>query len=96
MRACLDKSPKNRPSYNMLLRHAWLVPLMRPPPEAEAAAASESSEPGQDPPSSITEDKEVADWVHQQLQRRKDGLLHDVEKPALHAVALDKVANNPG
>lgn len=96
MQACLDKNPKNRPSYNMLLRHAWLVPLMRPPPEAEATTASAPSEPGQEPPSSMTEDKEVADWVHRQLQRRKDGLLHDVEKPALHAVALDKVANNPG
>lgn len=80
----------------MLLRHAWLVPLMLPPPEAEAEAASEPSEPGQDPPASMTEDAEVAAWVHRQLKRRRDGLYHDVEKPALHAVALDKVANNTG
>ncbi|KAJ5596838.1 MAP kinase kinase PBS2 [Penicillium hetheringtonii] len=94
VQACLDKNPKNRPSYNMLLRHAWLVPLMRPPTEADATEAA-AVEPGQAPPASMTEDKEVADWVHQQLQRRKDGLLKDVEKPALHAVALDKMANSP-
>lgn len=98
MAACLDKNPKNRPTYNMLLRQAWLVPLMRPPTEAEAAAApqpSEPSTPGQNSSSSMTEDKAVADWVRQQMQRRKDGILHDVEKPALHAVALDKMANSP-
>lgn len=94
VQACLDKNPKNRPSYNMLLRHACLVPLMRPPTEADATEAA-AVEPGQAPPASMTEDKEVADWVHQQLQRRKDGLLKDVEKPALHAVALDKMANSP-
>ncbi|KAJ5089296.1 MAP kinase kinase PBS2 [Penicillium argentinense] len=98
VRACLDKNPKNRPNYNMLLRHAWLVPLMRPPSEAVDEVAPKPSEnpaPGEHPSSSMTEDKEVADWVLKQLQRRKDGLLHDVEKPALHAVALDKVATSP-
>ncbi|KAJ5682728.1 MAP kinase kinase PBS2 [Penicillium macrosclerotiorum] len=94
--ACLDKNPKNRPTYNMLLRHAWLAPLMQPPTEAESATDScESSTSGSNSPSAMTEDKEVSEWVHKQLQRRKDGLLRDVEKPALHAVALDKVATSP-
>lgn len=71
---------------------------MRPPTEADAGAApSPPSEatPGEQSPSSMTEDKEVAEWVHKQLNLRKDGRLHDVEKPALHAVALDKVATSP-
>ncbi|KAJ5578515.1 MAP kinase kinase PBS2 [Penicillium hispanicum] len=98
VRACLDKNPKNRPSYNMLLRHPWLEPLMRPPTEADTGAAppppSEAT-PGEQSPSSMTEDKEVAEWVHKQVNLRKEGHLHDVEKPALHAVALDKVATSP-
>lgn len=82
----------------MLLRHAWLAPLMRPPTEAEGAAApeaSESPESDQDASPPTTEDKQVADWVHQQLERRQNGLLQNVEKPALHAVALDRVATSP-
>ncbi|KAJ5359341.1 MAP kinase kinase PBS2 [Penicillium cataractarum] len=97
VRACLDKNPKNRPTYNMLLRHPWLTPLMRPPTEADAESASQPSEASAPPetPSFLTEDKEVAEWVQKQLERRKDGHLHDAKKPALHAVALDKVATSP-
>lgn len=96
--ACLDKSPKNRPSYNMLLRHPWLAPLMRPPTEVEGEMAPQPSEnpaPGEHPSSYMTQDKEVADWVHSQLERRESGELQASEKPALHAVALDKVATSP-
>ncbi|KAJ5786610.1 MAP kinase kinase PBS2 [Penicillium pulvis] len=95
--ACLDKSPKNRPTYNMLLRHVWLKPLMQPPTEAEseAVAQAEASAPGKGLPSSVTEDKEVADWVKKQLEMKSKGLLPTSEKPALHTVALDKVATSP-
>ncbi|KAJ6117080.1 MAP kinase kinase PBS2 [Penicillium capsulatum] len=85
VRACLDKNPKNRPSYDMLLRHPWLTPLMRPPSEST----------GEDSSIATTEDPEVADWVHQQLELLKEGRLDNAEKPALHAVALDKVGNSP-
>jgi mitogen-activated protein kinase kinase len=49
---------------------------------------SGSSENGS---SAMTEDKEVAEWVNKQAKLREDGLLRVAEKPALHAVALDKV-----
>lgn len=97
VRACLDKNPKNRPSYNVLLRHPWLAPLMRPPSEVEGEMAPqpENPAPGEHPSSYMTEDKEVADWVHLQLERHEKGRLRKSNKPALHSVALDKVATSP-
>ncbi|KAJ5901718.1 MAP kinase kinase PBS2 [Penicillium taxi] len=108
VRACLDKNPKNRPSYSMLLRHPWLEPLLRPPTEeaeeseepeeaeakADADAESETA-PTEINPSSAMEDKEVAKWVIKQLELRQSGELHGVDKPALHAVALDQVVTSP-
>jgi mitogen-activated protein kinase kinase len=84
----------------MLLRNPWLAPLMRPPPEADAAQSVDASQASEAPathetPSFLTEDKEVAEWVKKQLERRKAGHLQDATKPALHAVALDKVATSP-
>lgn len=84
----------------MLLRHPWLAPLMRPPTEADAARSADASQASEVPaphetPSFLTEDKEVAEWVKKQLERRKAGHLQDATKPALHAVALDKVATSP-
>lgn len=69
---------------------------MLPPSESNGDKPPESSAPEEPTsPSSMTEDKEVADWVHQQLELLKEGRLDDSEKPALHAVALDKVATSP-
>lgn len=82
----------------MLLRHPWLAPLMRPPSEAEdeiATQTSKNSAPEDHPTSYMTEDKEVAEWVHKQLKLRDGGQLKVSEKPALHAVALDKVNSSP-
>ncbi|KAJ5332737.1 uncharacterized protein N7506_006520 [Penicillium brevicompactum] len=95
VRACLDKNPKNRPSYDMLLRHPWLAPLMQPPTESGEDAPPEDSDSGDAASSAITEDKEVAEWVTQQLKLKADGTLQVSEKPALHAVALDQVGKNP-
>ncbi|EPS25625.1 hypothetical protein PDE_00559 [Penicillium oxalicum 114-2] len=98
VRACLDKIPKNRPNYNMLLRHPWLAPLMQPPTETngeEAASGPSESPTRRQPPSNLTEDAEVAEWVTKQLERRNGGQAPAPEKPALHAVALDKVATSP-
>ncbi|OJJ45722.1 hypothetical protein ASPZODRAFT_17167 [Penicilliopsis zonata CBS 506.65] len=75
VRACLDKNPKNRPSYAMLLRHPWLSPLLQPP---------QAPTPDDAPSSTETEDKEVATWVKDRLAKRQGGLQPDVEKPALH------------
>lgn len=64
---------------------------MQPPSESEDETAAQSPEDA----SFMTEDKEVTDWVRQQTERRNSGLLQTTEKPALHAVALDKVATSP-
>lgn len=90
VRTCLDKNPNKRPSYNVLLRHPWLSPLMRPPHESEGAVPSAHGTPA-----SMTEDEEVAQWVKSNLERRERGLLGNGEKPALHAVALDAVPGSP-
>lgn len=46
VRGCLNKIPKLRPTYAMLLQHAWFAPLLKPPTiseeDEEAAAAAES------------------------------------------------------
>lgn len=34
--SCLHKTPKMRPTYAMLMRHAWLSPLLKPPTISEA------------------------------------------------------------
>lgn len=71
---------------------------MRPPTEVDGEIApqpSENAPPGTHPSSSMTEDKEVAEWVQGQLERCQNGQLRKSEKPALHAVALDKVATGP-
>ncbi|KAJ5309274.1 hypothetical protein N7508_004653 [Penicillium antarcticum] len=94
VRACLDKNPKSRPSYNMLLRHPWLAPLMQPPTESadeQDLSDTPDSGSGENGSSSMTEDKEVAEWVNKQIKLREEGLLRVTEKPALHAVALDQV-----
>ncbi|KAA8651473.1 hypothetical protein EYZ11_006346 [Aspergillus tanneri] len=92
VRACLDKTPSNRPSYGVLLRHPWLAPLMQPP---TSDAPSVSEETTEDSSFSTTEDKEVADWVKEQLTRRNGDVPQDGDKPALHAVALDAVPGSP-
>ena len=47
VRQCLNKVPKMRPSYAMLIRHPWLAELLKPPTiaeDAEAEAAAEAAE----------------------------------------------------
>ncbi|KAL3481954.1 kinase-like domain-containing protein [Aspergillus californicus] len=96
--ACLDKTPENRPSYSMLLRHPWLSSLMQPPSERDRDIPSISladgalGEGGNLP---ITDDQEVADWVKERMEIRQNGSSKDADKPALHAVALDAVPASP-
>ena len=84
----------------MLLRHAWLAQLMKPPTieedeEAELAAESGGDAAADMEPLPLTADKEVAAWVHDALDKKRQGKLTQAEKPALHAVELDKVPNSP-
>lgn len=95
----------------MLLQHAWLAPLVKPEtiteededadpdPDAEAEANSAEQPRSSSLTSAGTEavvDKEVADWVKECLEKRKNGTLgKGAKKPALHAAPLD-VVPSPG
>ena len=91
MRGCLNKIPKLRPTYAMLLRHAWLAPLLKPPTisEVDEEQASEAAEA--DPITLAVVDKEVSDWVIDAMERRRNGSMGKKAKPALHAAPLDAV-----
>ena len=92
----------------MLLQHAWLAPLIKPATiteedEEEEAAATNNPDPAgkvaptEDvAPDEAVFDKEVADWVKDALEKKKNGTLgKGAPKPALHAAPLDAVSS-PG
>ena len=97
VRGCLNKIPKLRPTYGMLLAHGWLAELSKP------STISEEDEDDDGPgPTHVgksgTEDDEVAAWVKNALERKKNGLMGESKKPALHAAPLDTLspAASPG
>jgi hypothetical protein len=84
----------------MLLRHAWLAPLLKPPTiseddEGEAAAENGISSAFTNGSAPDTADKEVADWVKAALERKAAGKLASYKKPALHEAPLDAVPGSP-
>jgi mitogen-activated protein kinase kinase len=103
VRGCLNKVPGLRPTYAMLLQHAWLAPLVRPETILEADEDEEAEADGQT--NEILEsksahspvvDSDVADWVKEQLEKKKNGTLGKggkAAKPALHAAPLDAVGS---
>jgi mitogen-activated protein kinase kinase len=108
VRGCLNKIPNLRPTYAMLLQHAWLAPLVKPATiaeedeeEAEAAANGDIDLPNPPTPTvassnEVVYDKEVADWVKETLEKKKNGTLgKGAQKPALHAAPLDAIPS-PG
>lgn len=99
VRGCLNKIPKLRPTYAMLIRHGWLAPLMKPPTINEDDEAEAAAEAGQDSTTAEalpeTADKEVADWVKAAIERKISGKMAVSEKPALHAAPLDAVPRSP-
>lgn len=102
--ACLNKVPKNRPTYAMLTRHPWMAPLLLPPTiSEEEEEAAERGEEGPDIAAGLgsappTADKEVAAWVIEQLEKKRAGKMKGAQKPALHAAPLDAVGggDQPG
>lgn len=91
VKGCLHKVPKLRPTYAMLCNHPWLAPLLKPPTITEEDEAGDNVES----PlalSPFTADEEVAKWVIEAMERRKNGTMGRSAKPALHAVALDAVS----
>lgn len=105
---CLNKIPKLRPTYAMLLQHAWLAPLEGKEmnviteededaaagaavPASVAAVGGELAGPDTDENGEKWIDREVGEWVREQVRKRKEGLLGKHRKPALHAAPLDAV-----
>ncbi|KAL8715537.1 MAG: hypothetical protein Q9220_000873 [cf. Caloplaca sp. 1 TL-2023] len=94
VRGCLNKIPKLRPTYAMLLRHPWLAPLLKPPTISEededsAQAEDEPSSDGRSDPAVV--DREMADWVKSTVEKRRNGTMGKGSKPALHAAPLNAV-----
>lgn len=90
----------------MLLQHPWLAPLKGMNSIQEDDEAEEAAEKGEDVPEKpvvkpedelVDEngekwvDKEVGEWVREQLRKRREGLLGKRRQPALHAAPLDAV-----
>jgi mitogen-activated protein kinase kinase len=100
VRGCLNKIPRLRPNYGMLLRHAWLAPLLKPPTISEDDEDEEAAEAGISSAftnGSVpdTADKEVAAWVKGALEKKAAGKLASHKKPALHEAPLDAVPGSP-
>ena len=77
----------------MLLRHAWLASLMKPPSISEDDEDAEASASTLDPETPTTADKEVSEWVVRAMERRRTGQAGKGQKPALHAAPLDAMSS---
>lgn len=76
----------------MLLQHAWLAPLLKPPTiNEEDEEGAQSGETAASATAVSTTDKEVADWVINALERKRAGKVGKKAEPALHAAPLDVV-----
>ncbi|OJD30116.1 ste ste7 protein kinase [Diplodia corticola] len=98
---CLNKIPNLRPTYAMLLQHAWLAPLLKPETiaeedEEEAEDGSAAAPPVDYTGKTAPEDPEVAQWVLDALEKKRTGKLAQSLKPALHAAPLDAVSSPQG
>ncbi|KAK5134469.1 hypothetical protein LTR08_006386 [Meristemomyces frigidus] len=107
---CLNKIPKLRPTYPMLLQHGWLAPLIKPETimeeDEEAAEAAAEAEANGETPSPAADgeteahdgfvDREVGEWLINAIDRRRRGVMGTSVKPALHTAPLDARSPNPG
>ena len=101
VRGCLNKIPKLRPTYAMLLQHPWLSELTKPHTISEEDEDAVHDEPAAEqtafeskvplPPNVV--DPEVAEWVLLAIERRRQGKMGKAEKPALHAAPLDAIVS---
>lgn len=94
VRGCLNKIPKLRPTYAMLLQHGWLAPLSKPDTSSGGDEEGDEEDGEEDGigSGSAKEDEEVAKWVQDAIQQKKEGTMGDSAKPALHAAPLDSVS----
>ena len=66
--------------------------------DAQAEVANDGAEPtepkGPPEPVEVVVDQEVADWVKETMEKRKNGTLgKGAQKPALHAAPLDALSS---
>ena len=94
VRGCLSKIPKMRPTYGALLAHPWIASLSKPQAIIEQDEDEETAIASLDVYSG-TEDKEVAEWVKNAMDRKKRGLMGVAAKPALHAAPLNSPLSSP-
>ncbi|KUI56088.1 Protein kinase wis1 [Cytospora mali] len=101
VKSCLNKNPKKRHTYPMLLAHPWIKSLSKPETIAEEAEAEVEATDNELADAaakhlSINEglgDSEVAAWANDVMDRKKKGLEPaSIERPALHAAPLDSVS----
>ena len=100
VRGCLNKIPRLRPNYAMLLRHAWLAVLLKPPTISEDEEGEDAAENGvssafTNSSTPDTADREVAAWVKGAMEKKAAGKLAAHKKPALHEAPLDAVPGSP-
>jgi mitogen-activated protein kinase kinase len=92
VKGCLNKRPNQRPTYAMLLNHAWIQPFSQPETIAEEAEEGEEAEAAAAAVGRLQlglhEDDVVAAWVKAALARNQGGPSAKATKPALHKVAL--------
>ena len=91
VRGALNKIPKLRPTYAMLLRHPWLAPLLKPPTISEEDEEADGEAPVDESTALAVLDEEVARWVNDAMERKRNGTMGKKAKPALHAAPLDAV-----
>ena len=89
----MNKIPKLRPTYALLLRHPWLARLLKPPTISEEDEEAVEAGIEEENTGSAVIDKEVADWVVNAMERRRSGKMGKKAKPALHAAPLDAVGS---
>ncbi|KKY36192.1 putative mitogen activated protein kinase kinase [Diaporthe ampelina] len=101
VKSCLNKNPKKRHTYPMLLLHPWIKSLSKPETiteeaEAESEATDNDLADAAAKQLSINEgsgDAEVAEWVQEVMERKRQGLQPaSTERPALHAAPFDSVS----
>ena len=85
----LNKIPKLRPTYAMLLRHAWLAPLVLPSTIAEEDEETTEDAEVDDAVAPEIVNKEVSQWVVNAMERKRNGTMGKKSKPALHAAPLN-------
>lgn len=108
VRSCMNKIPKNRPTYDMLLKDPWLKPLstknntISEEDEEDAGDVDAAADGVRNMSLRSGEDTIVAEWVKGVLAKQKDEEgegKKDGEgqaRPALHAAPLDSASPGLG